>query len=100
MKKIRLGFNGLDQMAIMFLCLGSINICAIPAQAQKSSMKALKTHSESKQNQQAIENYSKALQVNPKDEKTYCDRGNLYVTLKEYQKAIDDYSQALVLNPK
>ena len=51
----------------------------------------------------SIENYTKALEVNPKDPenyKIYFDRGKAYVKDRQYENAIYDYTRALELTPQ
>lgn len=48
---------------------------------------------------EAIKDYDKYIEANPKDPKAYNYRGIAYFKLKNYEKAIADYSKALNLNP-
>jgi len=51
----------------------------------------------------SIENYTKALEVNPKDPenyKVYFDRGKAYFKDRQYENAIYDYTRALELTPQ
>jgi len=52
------------------------------------------------ENQQSINDFNKAIELNPKDEVAYYNRGNTYRTLGNYQQAINDYNKAIELNPK
>ncbi len=47
-----------------------------------------------------IDDCSKVLKLNPKDEDTYVKRGFAYGGLKQYQNGIDDCCKALALNPR
>lgn len=47
----------------------------------------------------AIEAYTAAIDLSPKDADNYFNRGNVYLDLKEYNKAADDYTKAIELNP-
>jgi tetratricopeptide (TPR) repeat protein len=49
---------------------------------------------------QAIENYSKAIKINPKFAKAYNNRGIAYIWKKQYDLAIADLSKAIELDPK
>lgn len=49
---------------------------------------------------QAIEQFTKALQMDPKDAMSYYNRGLAYVAKTEYQEAIADYTSALHQNPR
>jgi len=50
--------------------------------------------------QKAIDDCSKAIELDPKNADAYNNRGNAYASLGEYQKAIDDCSKAIELDPK
>src|SRR5438105_6394118 len=48
----------------------------------------------------AISDYTQALQLDPKYAFAYNNRGFAYYNLKQYDKALADYDQALQLDPK
>lgn len=48
----------------------------------------------------AVTNFNKAIQLNPKQDKTYNNRGKAYFQMGEYENAIQDYDQAVQLNPQ
>ena len=47
----------------------------------------------------AISDFSKAIEINPKDDDSYFNRGNSKVDLKDYYGAISDYTKAIEINP-
>jgi tetratricopeptide (TPR) repeat protein len=49
---------------------------------------------------QAIEDYSKAIELNPQYADAYSNRGNAYYDKRNYDQAIEDYSKAIELNPQ
>ncbi|MBY0526205.1 MAG: tetratricopeptide repeat protein [Gemmataceae bacterium] len=49
---------------------------------------------------QAIDQFTKAIQMDPRDAVAYFNRGLAYVAQTEYQEAIADYTSALHLNPR
>ena len=49
--------------------------------------------------EEAIANFNKAIQLNPKNSSAYYHRGNAYVSLENYQDALADYTQAIKINP-
>jgi tetratricopeptide (TPR) repeat protein len=48
----------------------------------------------------AIADYSKAIEINPKDAATYYNRGLAWVYKGDYDKAIADFTKAIELNPR
>jgi tetratricopeptide (TPR) repeat protein len=49
---------------------------------------------------QAIQQFSKAIQLNPKYEYAYFVRAITYEQIKEFQISLSDYDQVILLNPK
>ncbi|MGA3208572.1 MAG: tetratricopeptide repeat protein [Syntrophales bacterium] len=49
---------------------------------------------------QAIQDYGRAIELNPILAETYYRRGNLYVRLGNCKEAIQDYDKAIEINPK
>lgn len=49
---------------------------------------------------QAIIEFNKAIEINPKYADTFNRRGLVYSNLKKYEQAINDYTAAIQLNPK
>jgi len=60
---------------------------------------ACKAYNE-KDDNKAIELYSKAIELNPKDVNAYYNRGGCFGRLKQYKKAIEDYNKAIALDSK
>jgi tetratricopeptide (TPR) repeat protein len=56
--------------------------------------------SDSKDYQGAIENYTKAIELNPNYSEAYVNRGDTKTKIQDYQGAIADFSKAIELNPK
>ena len=52
-----------------------------------------------KQYELAIQEYTKAIQLNPNSDGAYNNRGSVYEKLKQYERAFQEYSKALQLNP-
>ena len=50
--------------------------------------------------EKAIEDYSKAIENNPKFAAAYLNRGDAYKNKSDYNKAIEDYSMAIAIDPK
>ena len=55
---------------------------------------------ELKQYKEAIGDFDKAIELNPKDAYAYYNRGNAKHDLKQYKEAIADFDKAIELNPK
>ena len=51
-------------------------------------------------NEEAIECYTTAIELNPQFAEAYCNRGNAKFSLDYNEKAIEDYNKAISLNPK
>jgi S1-C subfamily serine protease len=50
--------------------------------------------------QQAIQEFSRAIQLNPRYQYAYFVRAIAYDQVQEFQKSLADYNQAILLNPK
>jgi tetratricopeptide (TPR) repeat protein len=59
-----------------------------------------KTFSSVENADKAIDNYSKAIKINPKLVKAYNNRGIAYIGQKKYDLAIADFSKAIELDPQ
>ncbi len=57
-------------------------------------------YSRSGQDSKAISDYTKAIELNPKDVKAYYNRGGDYRDIGQSTKAIADFSKAIYLDPK
>jgi hypothetical protein len=49
---------------------------------------------------QAISDFTKALEIDPRDDDTYINRGLTYAEKGHYEQAISDYTKALEINPR
>ncbi|MEI3649055.1 MAG: tetratricopeptide repeat protein [Dolichospermum lemmermannii FEM_B0920] len=58
------------------------------------------TYYDLKEYKLAINDYTQAIQLNPKNAEYYAIRGGIYSVLKEYKQAIDDYTQAIKIDHK
>lgn len=53
-----------------------------------------------RKNRDPIEAFSKSIDLDPKDFKSYINRGNAYTMRDQYDMAINDYTKAIDLQPK
>ena len=53
-----------------------------------------------KQNERAVENFNKAIELNPNHARSYNNRGIVNHNLKQYERAIEDYNKAIELDPE
>jgi len=53
-----------------------------------------------KKHEKAIEDYNKAIALNPEDAMAYYNRGTAYAKLKKHEEAIEDYNKAIALDPE
>jgi tetratricopeptide (TPR) repeat protein len=49
---------------------------------------------------QAISDYTKAIEINPKNADTYYNRGLIYYKQRNFTQAISDFTKAIEINPK
>jgi len=56
-------------------------------------------YAKSNKHEKAIEDYNKAIELNPDDATAYNNRGNTYAKSNKHEKAIEDYNKAIELNP-
>jgi tetratricopeptide (TPR) repeat protein len=54
----------------------------------------------SKNYEGAVAEFTKAVELNPKFDRAYTNRGIAWMEMGEYDRAIDDYDKAIELNPK
>lgn len=79
-------------------------VLAVPAvffaQSPKKYCDAAEKFVKANNYEQAIENYSKAIELDPKYEKAYIARAACFEKVNKREEAIEDYKTALVFNPK
>lgn len=52
-----------------------------------------------RQHEQAIQDFDKAIAINPNFGVVYVCRGDAYSSLKQYEKALKDFDKAIELDP-
>ena len=73
--------------------------CQPPLKTYKQYFDRGVSNNNSKQYIKAIEDFTKAIELNPYRADTYFNRGLVYQGLEQYIKAINDYTKAIRLNP-
>ena len=97
--------NNVQRLNIIFVALLLGMYVLSPAAAHAASdesdyfQKGISS-AESGNYEEAIKNFAKAIELNPKDAAAYYNRGNAYGKLGTYEEAIRDYDKAIELNPK
>jgi tetratricopeptide (TPR) repeat protein len=56
-------------------------------------------HDNKGEHDHAIDDYNKAIEINPKDAAAYYNRGNAYEKKGDKARAIADFSKAIEINP-
>ena len=56
-------------------------------------------HGKLEKYQEAIENFNKAIELDPNSVSFYFARGDVYEILRKYEEAINDYNKAIELDP-
>jgi len=57
------------------------------------------THMKTKEYQKAVDEYTKAIEFNPKSEVYFCNRAAAYTNLDKFHEALDDCKKAIAINP-
>jgi tetratricopeptide (TPR) repeat protein len=70
------------------------------SQSPKKFCDAAEKFEKTQNYESAVENYSKAIELDPKYDKAYVARAACYEKLNKKAEAIDDYKNAIVFNPK
>ena len=84
----------------------ALSACDRQTQAEKDAaqyriaMDRAGAHLEAEEYQQAVEQYTAAIDIDPAAAAAYVGRGNAYVDLADYEAAIESYDQALGLRPE
>jgi tetratricopeptide (TPR) repeat protein len=89
-------------LCISILVLSAIIGCAITAcdKTKEAYIKQGVANVKLKKYNQAIEDFSQAIKLDPNNAEYYYKRGVTYGNLNQHQKAIEDFNEAIRLNPK
>ena len=89
-------------LCILILVLSAIIGCAIKAcnKTKEAYIKQGIANTKLKKYNQAIEDFSQAIDLDPNNAEYYYKRGITYGNLDQDQRAIEDFNEAIRLNPK
>lgn len=57
-------------------------------------------HSDARCFEEALRDYSEAINLGPKNATAYVNRGGAYFNIERLEQALQDYNEAIKLNPK
>tara|TARA_B100001250_G_scaffold407858_1_gene429320 strand:+ start:602 stop:1150 length:549 start_codon:yes stop_codon:yes gene_type:complete len=86
----------MKKLLLILLCLPFIGF----GQADKKYFDKAYDYGENGEYQLAINNYSKAIRINPDNASAYLNRGVAYEGLEKYEEAIADYTRAIKIDPE
>ena len=89
-------------LCILILVLSAIIGCASKAcdKTKEAYIKQGVANIELEKYNQAIEDFSQAIGLDPNNAEYYYKRGITYGNLNQHQRAIEDFNEAIRLNPK
>ena len=82
---------------VLFLIFGFLGCSSKEKQAEKHFKKGFVHHDQGNLDK-ALEEYGKALQLNPNYAKVYTNIGTIYLEKKDYDKAIQQFKKVIELN--
>ena len=87
-------------MKKLLLLLIALLTLSVPGLAQTANQyfQAGNAHYRDKRYDQAIVQYTRSIELNPKESKTWFNRGQCHFFKKDYNLAIADYTKSLELN--
>lgn len=83
--------------SVLLVCLISLSAYS---QSNKKALKAGKAFMENGKYEDAVAQFTSAIQLNPTDISGYIARGGAYENLDKFQESYDDYEKARVFDPK
>ena len=89
--------NAFKLFLLFLLIVGSLSCSNKEHQAQKHYKRGFEFHNQGSLDQ-AIEEYQKALKLNPSYAEAYMNLGGIYVSKKDYDQAIQQFKKVVELN--
>jgi tetratricopeptide (TPR) repeat protein len=83
--------------SVMIICVISLSAFG---QSNRKALKAGKAFMESQRYNDAVVQFTNAIQLNPTDISAYAARGEAFEMLEKFQESYDDYEKARVFDPK
>ncbi len=90
----------MKRLIIILTLLPLFGTMLVFAQSSKQYMKAGDEFLRKMSFDDAIEQFTKAIELDPNDDKAYIQRALAYVQLKDFENASLDFDRALVFNEK
>jgi Tfp pilus assembly protein PilF len=84
----------------IFIILITVGTLAIQAQSAKQYLKAGDEFAKKMNFKDAIEQYTKAIELDPDYDKAYIQRAISYNRLNDFENAASDFDRAIVFNEK
>ncbi len=92
--------KNLSMTKITGFLLAIIFSCHVYGQSAKKFYKTGEDFFEAEKYQDAINQFSSAIALNPEYKEAYMMRGVTYENINEFQKAADDFNRAIIFDPK
>ena len=90
----------MKRLLIILILLPLAGGLFLQAQSAKQCFKTGEEFAKKMSFENAIEQYSRAIELDPDYEKAYIQRGIAYTNLDDYEKAAADFDRAIVFNEK
>ena len=90
----------MKRLITILILLPLLGTMTIFAQSSKQYMKAGEEFVRKMNFDDAIEQFTKAIELDPDDDKAYIQRAMAYIQLNDYEKASVDFDRAIVFNEK
>jgi tetratricopeptide (TPR) repeat protein len=89
----------LKPLFLMIVFTGTLLISGCPSKQDAAHVDRANAYAEKGQYDQAISEYTKAIELNPMYAKAYYNRGHTYDKQDQHDEAISDFTEAIELNP-
>jgi tetratricopeptide (TPR) repeat protein len=90
----------MKRLASLLILLPLAGAMMVQAQSAKQYFKAGEEYAKKLSFEEAIDQFSKAIELDPDYEKAFVQRGIAYTKIRDYEKAAEDFDRAIVFNEK